>query len=95
VQALEEENLFFSKRKKKLLALLPEDVGNFVPFPLSANVGSQLFLSVLKGTLVLAYSQEFCDTLLIGSKSCDLLDDLANDPHPLGKTLERNGTKSR
>jgi hypothetical protein len=58
---------------------LAQHGGHLLPLSLGAQVGAELPLGYLEGTLVLADLKELSDTLLVGGEACDLADELAHE----------------
>lgn len=66
-------------------ARVGDDTLEFVDLGLSTTEGTESLLGKLTGTLVLAVSEQFDDTLLVWGKSSNLLDDIAHESSALGQ----------
>lgn len=69
------------------LAHLCQNVGQFFTLPLATDVSAQTSLAELQSTLILGDLQQFHASLLIGSMSDDLTNQIANEFGVLGLYL--------
>lgn len=70
---------------------LAQHGGHLLPLSLGAQVGAELPLGDLEGTLVLADLEELSDTLLVGGEAYDLADELAHEGGALAELALAGG----
>jgi len=80
--------VLFRTGNPHLLLCLPEHVGHLLALPLRPQVGAQLALAQLQGTLVAAILQQLQAALLVGSLASNLLNDGAHELDALGGALQ-------
>lgn len=72
-------------------AHLAQHSGHLLPLALGTQVGTKLPLGDLESTLVLAYLQQLSNTLLVGSESSDLADEVADETGALAELALAGG----
>ena len=72
-----------------LLLGLAEEFGHFLPLLLAAEMGAELSLAELEGTLIPANLEQFHNALLVGSLTSNLADYVAYELYALRGTLQK------
>jgi len=76
-----------------LLLGFAKNLGHFFPLLLAADMGAELSLAELEGTLIFANLEQFHNTLLVRSLTSNLADYIAHEFYALGGTLQKEGKK--